>query len=395
MLFNQINTRADISSSRELERLIGSGSANNSGEAVNTKNAMRVTAVYSCVMVVAESLAQLPFLLYEKDGDRKNRAVNESLYDLLHDAPNEFQTSFDWRLTKTAHALTHGAGYSFINRSINGQILEFLPIHPDNMEVVLHKNFKIDYIFTDSDGVKITLRPDQVFRVTGFSLDGVHGISPIEYHRQTIGTALAADKHTALTFKNGAKMSGILQNTGHFSSDEVARRVKESWDEANSGTNSHKTALLEDGLEWKQVSMSHRDAQYIESRKFQLEEIARIYRVPLHKIGHLDRATNNNIEHQGLEFVTDTLMPWNCRWEQSVTRDLIPKKDRKRLYAELLVDGLLRGDSKARSEFYGKAVGRPWMTVNEARRAENRNPIDGGDELAKPLNIGTGEQDAV
>ncbi|MFK5949269.1 MAG: phage portal protein, partial [Methylococcales bacterium] len=152
-----------------------------------------------------------------------------------------------------------------------------------------------------------------------------------------------------------------------------------------------KTALLEDGLEWKQVSMSNRDAQYIEARKFSIEEIARIFRVPPHKVGHLEKSTNNNIEQQGLEFVTDTMMPWFKRWEQSIARDLLGKPQMKTFFSEFLVDGLLRGDSKSRSEFYQKAVGGPWMTINEARRAENRNPIEGGDKLITPLNVSKGE----
>ncbi len=391
MLFNMIQPRGDITSSRELSKLINAGAMTDAGVAINPDSAMRVTAVYDCVMVIAETLAQLPFILYEREGENKKRAVNERLYSLLHDMPNDFQTSFDYRLNKTMQILLHGVGYSFINRANNGDVLELLPMRSNKVEFKQNKDFSLSYVFTDVDNNPIPLRQDQVFRILGSTLDGITPMSPIEMHRQTIGIASAADKHAALMFRNGGKMSGVLQNDGHFSSDDVAKRVKESWDESTSGANANKTALLEDGLKWQQVSMSNRDAQYIESRKFQKEDIASIFRVPPHKIGILDRATNNNIEHQGLEFVTDTMMPWNVRWEQSIARDLLGREKAKRFYAELLVDGLMRGDSAARSAFYQSAVGGPWMTINEARKAENRDPVKGGDELIRPLNLSQGE----
>ncbi|WP_417536110.1 phage portal protein [Methylophaga sp.] len=386
-----IQPRGDITSSRELSKLINAGAMTDAGVAINPDSAMRVTAVYDCVMVIAETLAQLPFILYEREGENKKRAVNERLYSLLHDMPNDFQTSFDYRLNKTMQILLHGVGYSFINRANNGDVLELLPMRSNKVEFKQNKDFSLSYVFTDVDNNPIPLRQDQVFRILGSTLDGITPMSPIEMHRQTIGIASAADKHAALMFRNGGKMSGVLQNDGHFSSDDVAKRVKESWDESTSGANANKTALLEDGLKWQQVSMSNRDAQYIESRKFQKEDIASIFRVPPHKIGILDRATNNNIEHQGLEFVTDTMMPWNVRWEQSIARDLLGREKAKRFYAELLVDGLMRGDSAARSAFYQSAVGGPWMTINEARKAENRDPVKGGDELIRPLNLSQGE----
>lgn len=387
MIFNMGKPQAQITTSSELARVIGAGSMTDAGVAVNSDSAMRVTAYYSCVLVIAETLAQLPFILYERRGDGKRRATDNNLYSLIHDAPNDFQTSFDWRLTKTMQMLMHGVGYSFINRSSSGRILEFLPLATDRVQAKQNKDFSISYVFTDVDNNKIPLRQDQVFRVLGCSLDGFTPISPLERHRQTIGLASAADKFAALTYKNGAKMSGILHNDGHFSSKEVADRVKESWEESTNGANAHKTALLEDGLKWQQVSMTNRDAQYLESRKFQLEEIARIFRVPPHKIGHLERSTNNNIEHQALEFVTDTMMPWNVRWEQAFARDVLGREQAKRFYAELLVDGLMRGDSAARASFYQSAVGGPWMTINEARKAENRDPVTGGDQLIRPLNV--------
>lgn len=378
-----------ITDSGELAKAIGLGYGSSAGIAINPKSAMRASAVYACVLTISETVAQLPFILYQRDGKRKDRAISNNLYSLLHDAPNDFQTSFDWRQTKTAHLCLRGNAYSFINRSSTGEILELLPMHPDRVAVTQAKDYSLSYVFTDPDGAQILLRQDQVYRITGLSFDGVHGISPLEYHRETIGIALAANKQAALSFKNGAKMSGILKHSGEFKDNEVARRVRESWDEAMNGENSSKTALLEDGLDWQQVSMTNRDAQYIESMKFRVEDIARIYRMPPHKIGHLEKATNNNIEHQGLEFVTDTMMPWFVRWEQSLWRDLLTKQERKKLFAEFLVDGLLRGDSKSRSEYYMKMHSIGVMSPNEIRSKENMNPRedDGGNEFYIAANL--------
>jgi len=378
--------QAAITESSELAKLMLAGGTN-SGMNVNAESAMRVSAVYACVRVLSESVAQLPFILYQRDGNKKQRAVTQHLYSLLHDAPNDFQTSFGWRETKMAHLNLRGNAYSYINRSITGEILELLPMHPDRVDVKQNKDYSLSYTFLDQDNVRIPLRQDQVFRLTGMSLDGVNGLNPIAYQRETVGIALAADKHSALTFKNGAKMTGILKMDGHFSSTEVAKRVQASWDESATGDNVYSTPLLEDGLDWTQVSMTNRDAQYIESRKYQTEDIARIFRVPPHKIGHLEKSTNNNIEHQGLEFVTDSLMPWLIRWEQSVVRDLLTPEQRKHYFAELLVDGLMRGDTAARGEFYSKLFNMRSITPNEIRRKENMNPIEGGDVVYHPLNM--------
>lgn len=379
-------SRAAITESSELAKLL-MGSQSSAGVAVTHETALRQSAVYACVLVISETVAQLPLILYERKGSRKERALSQRLYGLLHDAPNEFQTSFEWRQMQTAHLCLRGNAYSYISRSVTGEPLELLPMHPDRVEVKQHKDYSLEYRFKDADSVTHTLRQDQVLRLTGLSFDGVNGLSPISYHRESVGTAIAADRHTALSFKNGAKLNGILKREGTFKDLDVAKRVRESWDEAFSGDNAFKTPLLEDGLEWQQISMNNRDAQYIETRKFQTEDIARIFRVPPHKIGHLERSTNNNIEHQALEFVTDTLMPWLRRWEQAIGRDLLGVTDRRKYFAEFLVDGLLRGDAKSRSEFYASAVQTGWMNRNEVRAKENMNPEDGLDEFLEPMNM--------
>lgn len=386
MILNRLNKNNRITSSSELQKLFNS-SLSHSGIAVTPDSAMRTSAVYACVRVISESIAQLPLIFYQRDGRKKDRNIKANLYTLLHDAPNDFQTSFSWRETKSAHLCLRGNAYSFINRSSQGEILELLPMHPDRVKAEQNKDYSISYEFTDADGAIVPLRQDQVLRITGLSFDHINGMSPIAHQAETVGLTIAADRHSAWSFKNGAKLSGILRHPNTFKTNEIAKRVRESWDESFSGEESYKTPLLEEGMEWQQVSMSNKDAQYIEQRKFGVEDIARIYRVPPHKIGHLEKATNNNIEQQALEFVTDTLMPWLKRWEQSIMRDLIPKEDRARLFAEFLVDGLLRGDSKARSEFYNSALDRAWMSPNEVREKENMNPREGGDEYLRQSNM--------
>lgn len=391
MIFDKLNFKNAITESSEIAKLMLSGSGNDSGSVVTTETAMRVTAVYACINVIAESLAQLPLTLYNRNGRKKEPALSDNLYRLLHDAPNDFQTSFDWRLTKTALLCLKGNAYSFINRSqTSGEILELLPMHPDKVKVTQNKDYSLNYIFTDNEHNRIPLRQDQVFRLTGLSFDGVNGISPIEKHRQTIGIALSADRHSALSLKNGSKMSGVLSHPGHFKDPDVRNRVAESWQDSTSGNNAYKTAVLEDGLTWTPISMTNKDAQYIEARKFQIEDIARIFNVPPHKIGHLEKATNNNIEHQGLEFVVDTMMPWFVRWEQAIARDLLGKKDSARKFAKFNVAGLLRGDSKARAEFYASGIQNLWLNPNEVREHEDMNPREGGDKYINP-NINTGE----
>lgn len=382
----QNRPRAAITESSELAKIIY-GYTSNSGVTVTQDSAMRLSAVYACVRVIAESVAQLPFILYQRDGDKKQRATTQRLYNLLHDAPNEFQSAFEFRENLTAWVCLRGNAYALKVLSSQGEVIELLPIPANRVEVKQQKDWRLSYVFTDNEGNRIPLQQQQVFRVMGLSLNGYSGLSPISYQRETLGISLATEKHTALTFKNGAKMTGILVNPGHFSSEEIARRVKASWDESASGDNAYSTPLLEDGLDWKQVSMSNRDAQFIESRKYNTEDIARIFRVPPHKIGHLEKSTNNNIEQQALEFVTDSLMPWLVRWEQSVYRDLLTREQKQRYFAQFLVDGLLRGDSAARGEFYNKLWNMGAISPNEIRQKENMNPRDGGDDYYVPLNM--------
>jgi HK97 family phage portal protein len=230
----------------------------------------------------------------------------------------------------------------------------------------------------------------------GMTLNGWHGVSPITYAREAIAMSLATEKFGGKLFANGAKMSGILTYPGRFKDKETAGKVGRAFDEAASGDNAHSTIVLEEGMKWDKVSMTSEDSQFLQTRGFQIPEIARFFRVPLHKIQELTRATFSNIEQQALEFLTDCLMPWLVRWEQSLNTQLLTPIEQTEYYFEFLLDGLLRGDTTNRYAAYGSAIRNGWMTRNEARVRENMNADNKDlDEFLVPLNMGKpGQEDA-
>jgi len=350
---------------------------------------MRASAVYACVKVLAETIASLPLIVYRRlPNGGKERALEHPQYRLLHDQPNGWQTSFEWREMTQGHVTLRGMAYSEIIPGPRGAVEELIPLHPDRVEPKRLENGSLIYIHRPENGKERRLTQEEVFVLRGLSSDGIKGLSPIEHARESIGLSLATEGYGARFFQNDARPGGVLESPNKL--DESAyKNLKTSWAEAYSGVaNSHKPAILEQGLTWKQMGMTSEDAQFLETRKFQLSEIARIFRVPPHMIGDLERSTNNNIEHQSIEFVVHTIRPWLVRWEQAITRDLLIGAGE--YFAEFLVDGLLRGDFKTRSEGYASAVTTGWMTPNEVREKENLNPIEGGDELMKPLNMAPG-----
>jgi HK97 family phage portal protein len=361
-----------------------------SGQRVSPEHAMQLTAVYSCVKVLAETLAQLPLHLFRRlDDEGKERAFNHPLYNILHNRPNQWQTSYEWREMMQGHATLRGNGYSKIIASGNGRIMQLIPMHPDHVKLEMLSDTNWRYHHTLLDGTTEILTRGEVFHIRGLSYNGILGINPIEAEREAVGIGIASQEYGATFYKNGAVPGGVIEWEGHFDGKtETGKKFKQSFQESQTGLNRHKTAVLERGMKYHELALKHTDAQYLETRKFQTEEIARIFRVPPHKIGHLERSTNNNIEHQSIEFVTDTMMPWLVRWEQAITRDLIVREND--FFAEFSVDGLLRGDSKSRAEFYSKAIASGWMMRNEARVKENMNKKDGLSEPLTPVNMTTG-----
>lgn len=360
--------------------------ATSSGQNVTPDTALQVSAVYACVRVLAETLAALPLVVYERtEKAGKNRAFNHPRYRLLHDRPNQWQTSFEFREMMMGHILLRGNAYAEIVQPVYGEVTDLIPLHPDRVTVYL-SNGKRHYWYQPQTGSGRWI--DNMFHLCGFSTDGLIGVNPIQLHRESIGLAMATEEHGARLFSNGAKMGGILMYPGKFKSADTGRAVAGSFDEASSGANAHKTVLLEEGMKWQQITMNSEDAQFLETRNYQVEDIARIFRVPPVLIGYSDKAsTYASAEQFFLSFVTHTMTPWFVRWEQAIQRDLINEGDQLTYFAEFLINGLLRGDSQARSEFYTKMFNIGAYSQNDIRAKENENPIEGGDKYFVPLNM--------
>ena len=371
----------------EISLALRSGGSSTSGANVTPDSAMKVSAVYACIRILSETVAQVPLLLYRRIGDEgRERATDHQLYPILHDAPNDYQTSFEFREMMQGHVSLRGNAYA---RKIysRGQLQELLPLHPDNVEAE-GKNGRMLYKITDDMGRRTDRTSREIFHLRGMSSDGYLGMSPIQVARDIIGMTITTDQHGAQLFKNGAKPGGILKHPSHFKDKATRDRVRDSWDSFTGGSNAGKTAVLEEGMEWTKVGMTSEDAQYLESRKFQISEIARIFRVPAMLLQHDDKtSTFASAEQFMLSFIVHTMTPWFTRWEQAIRQQLLAPEDRQDgVMAEFLMDGLLRGDTKSRYEAYASAIDKGWLLKNEVRVRENLDPIDGLDEVQNDPN---------
>jgi HK97 family phage portal protein len=358
-----------------------------SGVMVSAENVLTFSAVLACVRVLAESVASLPLITYRRLSDGgKERALNHPLYSVLHDSPNDDMTSMQWRETSMAHCVLWGNCYSEIVYDGGGRVRELWPLLPQFMRVE-RKNDAILYHYEEPGKRPIVYEAWQILHVPGLSMNGLIGMSMISIARDAIGLGLTLNEYGGRQFANGTRAGGVLESPGQLSEDAY-KRLKESFQaEYGGAANAGKTVLLEEGVTFKPITMPNDDAQFLQSRKFQVEEVARIFRVPLHKINSLEHATFSNIEHQSIEFVTDTLRPWLVRWEQALAHKLISQRERGRVFSEHLVDGLLRGDTTSRYQAY--AVGRQWgwFSINDILKMENMNPIEDGDGHLVPLNM--------
>lgn len=368
------------------------------GVSVSPDTAMRLSAVNACVRLIAESIASLPLHVYRRSADgRRARADDSSAARLLHDEPNELMSSFTFRETLSAQLLLWGNAYAAIVRRRSSEPVELLPVQSRSVRVRRAAGGGLVYDVTMLDERTATIGQADMLHIPGLSYDGLTGLSPVRYAAQSIGLAIAAEQFGATFFGNGSRPSGVITMPGVLSSEQ-AKQLRAAWYDAYGGLpNSNKTAVLFNGAKFEPVSMPPEEAQFIETRKFQVADIARWFRVPPHMIGDLDKATFSNIEHQALEFVTHTLRPWLVRIEQELNRKLFPSSTDGRpndLYCEFAVDGLLRGDVKSRADYYVKGRQWGWLSANDIRRLENMEPIDGGDEYLTPLNMTTVGSDA-
>ncbi len=370
---------------------VGTGTA--SGSIVTPEAAMFVTAVMECVNILAQSLAALPLNLYRKTGDNtKEKATDVNLWNLLHNQPNGWQTSFEWREMSMGHLGFWGNAYSEIISNNLGQITALEPIHPTRVECERLSNGKIRYIVTLSDNTfgKRTISQDDMFHVRGYSDSGIKGMSPIALASEAVGHIQAADEYGARFFGSDARPGGILEHPQSLS-DKAKNNLKASWaSEFGGSKQSHKPQVLEEGMTWKTIGVSPDEAQFLETVKYRKSDVAAFYRVPPHMIGLMEDATFDNITQQSQDFVTFTMLPWFVRWEAAILRDLIV--DEQQFFAEFLVDALLRGDALARAGSLQIQKQNGALSANEWRQIENRNPIEGGDEFTVAANIGGGDQ---
>ena len=359
-----------------------------SGKKVNERSAMQMTAVYACVRILSESIASLPVHLYQYESEgNKAKAVKHPLYRILHDEPNPEMTSFVFRETLMTHLLLWGNAYAQIIRNGKGEIIGLYPLMPNRMTVDRDSNGQIIYQYQmqDSDAHtgksgSVTLRPSEVLHVPGLGFDGLVGYSPIAMAKNAIGLSIATEEYGAKFFANGATPGGILEFPGTVKNPES---IRESWNKGFSGSNAHKVAILEEGMKYTPISISPEQAQFLETRKFQIDEIARIFRVPPHMVGDLEKSSFSNIEQQSLEFVKYTLEPWIIRWEQSLNRALLTEKEKPDYFVKFNVDGLLRGDYQSRMNGYAIARQNGWMSANDIRSLEQLDLIP--DELGGNL----------
>lgn len=352
-----------------------------SGKAVNERTAMQTSAVYACVRILAESVAGLPLHVYGRTANgSKSTKPSHPLYRLLHDEPNREMTSFVFRETLMSHLLLWGNAYAQIIRDGRGFPIALYPLLPDRMAVDRRESGELVYTY-QSDKGQVKLRRENVLHIPGLGFDGLIGYSPIAMAKNAVGLALATEDYGATFFANGANPGGVLEHPGVIK-PEQADRLRESWQSQFGGANAHKVAVLEEGLKFHQMSIPPEQAQFLETRKFQINEIARIFRVPPHMVGDLEKSSFSNIEQQSLEFVKYTLDPWVVRWEQSLQQALILPSEKATIFIKFNLDGLLRGDYQSRMQGYSTGIQNGFMSVNDVRGLEDMNLLtaeEGGD----------------
>lgn len=355
--------------------------ASSSGKAVNEKTALQTTAVYACVRILAETIASLPLHTYRYSPSGKEKAETHPLYYLLHSEPNPEMTSFVFRETLMGHLLLWGNAYAQIIRNGRGTILSLYPLLPNKM-LVNRTDQGILYYQYEKDGQTYFLANRDVLHIPGLGFDGLIGYSPIGMAKNAIGMAIATEEFGAKFFANGANPGGVLEHPGVV---KDPARVRDSWNAVYQGSsNAHRVAVLEEGMKFQSIGIPPEQAQFLETRKFQIEEICRIFRVPPHLVASLDRATFSNIEHQSISFIDNTIIPWVSRIEQSMQRALFSEADKRTFFVKFNLNGRLRGDAAARAAFYQTMRQNGIMSANDIRELEEMNQIPeelGGNKL--------------
>lgn len=371
------------------------GNYTSAGKYVTWEDSLKVTAVFSCIRILSESISTLPLHMYKRlSGGGKERAYNHPLYSLLHDEPNLIMDSVEFFSYMMVCLCMRGNHVSRKIKNYLGEVTEIVPFAPDRVRIEVESNGLV-YVVSTNKG-ELRLSSDEVFHVKGMSIDGVNGLSPIDYAKESIALAMAAEEHGARFFANGITPSGILVHPTKLSKEAGDRLKAQFRDSYGGSSNSHSMLVMEEGMKFEPISLTNEQSQFIETRKFQVSDIARWFRVPPHMIGDLERATFSNIEQQSLEFVTYTLTPWLVRIEKAIKRQLLSTKEKQKFFVEFLVDGLLRGDGLSRAQKLQIERQNGIINANEWREIENRNPLEGddGEAYITPLNMKSGGQNS-
>lgn len=346
--------------------------ATRGGGAVTPKRAESISAVYACVAAISETIASLPLILYRRTDDGgRDRATDHPLYRVLHDSPNGQQSALEFREMLQAAVLLRGNAFAEIRFGWDGQVRELVPIHNDRINVVELDNGRLGYDVIDGKGRVRRLVQEEVFHLRHRSEDGRVGISPIAAAREVLELALSERDHGVSTFRNGTRLSGILQTPGTIS-PEQREQLAAAWAQRHEGAANHgKTAILGAGVEFKPVSMTLEDAEWIAARQFSVEEVARLFRVPPTVIGDLRHGNYSNAVEMSRVFVTHTLRRHLTAWEQAISRQLLTEAGRRTYFGEHSLEAVLRGDSLNRAQFYERGIADGWLDVDEVRRLEN------------------------
>jgi HK97 family phage portal protein len=360
------------------------------GKVIDERSSIGITSVWSAVRLIAETGGSLPLHFYERSKDNSATRIFHPLDNLLANEPNAYMTSAEFWECMFASLALWGNAYALKETNTLGQVISLMPIAPNRMTVARFPD-RIEYRVAGTTQTAV-FTPEQIFHLKLFSFDGLVGISPIAACRQALGLSVAAEEFGARYFGSGARPSGFL-TTDQVLTPEQRNALKETFSSANAGlSNAHKIAVLEAGFKFDALTIPNSDGQFIESRKFSVEEVARIFRVPPHLIMDLSHATFSNVENLSLQFVTYSLRPYLVKAEAAIRRSLLSPAEKARIFAEFSVEGLLRGDQASRSEFYNKLFQIGALSPNEIRRLERLPTYEGGDEHFVQVNMATVKQ---
>jgi len=379
-----------IRTAQELEAALTAGAESASGTRVTPETAMRVAAVYACVRIISGAVANLPIDIKRRVDDRTREDASDlAIWTTLRRRPNKWQKPAQFKRMMQAHVLLRGNAYAAKVKNFRGEVLALIPLHPDRVEVKQLDDLSLEYLYTRKDGGRVRYKQDEMLHLMGLTLDGIKGVSPIAYARESIGLSMAMERQGAAVFRNGARVSGMLSHPSKLGKETVETLRASLQEFREGGALEGKDLVLEEGMKYERMAMTQEDAQWIESRKFSRSDIAMFFGVPPHMIGDTEKSTSwgSGIEQQSQGFVTYTLEDHLTMWEEAVTADL---NTDPLVYARFKREALVRGDLKARWEAHVKSMQWGVRSPNEIRTMEDENPREGGDVYYDPPNAAGG-----